>query len=111
MRSFMYIMNEKIFTETPVQWPYNRLSLPNEAAGQMDLDEVEFHLSMKPSWGPNGTLVYAAPADVKAIGRASRRGREKDGLIIVRKGAVVSEKRDIRFAHFSNEVCPYRPDE
>ena len=82
------------------------MSKPSEATGEMDQIEREFHNSMKPSWGPNGTLVYAAPADVKAIGKASRRAREKDGLIIVQKGAVVSEKRDVRFAHFSNEVSP-----
>lgn len=77
----------------------------SETVGEIDSVEREFHNSMKPSWGPNGTLVYAAPTDVQSIGKASRRAREKDGLIIVQKAAVVSEKRDVRFAHFSNEVC------
>ena len=64
-----------------------------------------FHDSMKPSWGPDGTLIYAAPSGVKPFGRASRRARERDGLLTIEKGAVISENRDVRFAKFSNEVC------
>lgn len=63
-----------------------------------------FHDSMKPSWGPDGTLVYAAPPNSKPLGRSSRRSRERNGLIQVQKGGVVSENRDVRFAKFSNEV-------
>lgn len=70
------------------------------------MDDVEraFHESMKPSWGPDGTLVYAAPSNPKQFGRSSRRAREKDGLVTIQRGGVVSESRDVRFAKFSNEV-------
>lgn len=62
-----------------------------------------FHESMKPSWGPDGTLIYAAPANPKQYGRSSRRVREKDGILANQKGGIVSESRDVRFAKFSNE--------
>jgi nuclear pore complex protein Nup98-Nup96 len=70
----------------------------------MELKERAFHDSMKPNWGPDGTLVYAAPPNSKPFGRSSRRVREQDGLLAIQKGGVVSEGRDIRFAKFSNEV-------
>ena len=70
-----------------------------------DIDRA-FHDSMKPSWGPEGTLVYAAPSNAKPFGRSSRRSRERDGLLTIQKGSVVSESRDVRFAKFSNEVGP-----
>jgi hypothetical protein len=63
-----------------------------------------FHDSMKPSWGPDGTLVYAVSSNAKPFGRSSRRARERDGLLTIQKGGVVSESRDVRFAKFSHEV-------
>ncbi len=59
---------------------------------------------MKPSWGPDGTLVYAAASNIKPFGRSSRRARARDGLLNIQKGGIVSENRDVRFAKFSNEV-------
>lgn len=70
----------------------------------MDESERAFHDSMKTSWGPDGTLVYAAPPNAKPFDRSSRRPRDGDGLLAVKKGGVVSEHRDIRFAKFSDEV-------
>lgn len=63
-----------------------------------------FHDSLKPSWGPDGTLVYALSSNAKPLGRSSRRANERDGLLTIQKGSVVSENRDVRFAKFSNEV-------
>jgi nuclear pore complex protein Nup98-Nup96 len=60
---------------------------------------------MKPSWGPNGTLVYAAPPDSRPVSRDSGAPGEKDGILVVQKGGIVSEARDVRFANFSREVC------
>lgn len=59
---------------------------------------------MKPSWGPDGTLVYAVSSNTKPFGRSSRQACERDGLLTIQKGGVVSESRDVRFAKFSNEV-------
>lgn len=71
----------------------------------MDDAERAFHFTMKPSWGPNGTLVYAAPPESRPLSRSSRASRERNGLLVVQKGGIVSEARDVRFATFSNEVC------
>jgi nuclear pore complex protein Nup98-Nup96 len=63
-----------------------------------------FHESMRPTWGPDGTLVYAVTSNPQPFGKSSRRARERDGLLTIQKGGVVSESRDVRFAKFSNEV-------
>jgi nuclear pore complex protein Nup98-Nup96 len=63
-----------------------------------------FHDSLRPNWGPDGTLVYATSANPQPLAKLSRRARERDGLLTIQKGGVVSESRDVRFAKFSNEV-------
>ena len=63
-----------------------------------------FHDSMRPSWGPDGTLVYAVASNPKPFGTASREDRERGGLLTIQKGAVISENRDVRFAKFSSKV-------
>ncbi|RKF72224.1 Nucleoporin NUP145 [Golovinomyces cichoracearum] len=62
-------------------------------------DETERSLlgPMKPRWGFDGTLIYAAPIP----GRGSR---IKDDLLAGLKSEIVSEHRDVRFAKFSNEA-------
>jgi nuclear pore complex protein Nup98-Nup96 len=57
---------------------------------------------MRPTWGPDGTLVYSVSP--KPVGKSSRRARDRDGLLTFQKGSVVSESRDVRFAKFSYEV-------
>lgn len=71
----------------------------------MDDNDTACLESFKPHWGPDGTLVYASSAGQKSFHRSAQRVRERDGLIVIRKGGVSSERRDIRFANFSNEVC------
>ncbi|KAF4637950.1 hypothetical protein G7Y89_g131 [Cudoniella acicularis] len=87
------------------EWPYAKKSKTGDSE-MTDMTEADraFHDSMKPNWGPDGTLVYAAPANAKPLGRSSRRNREKNGLLAVQKGCIVSEGRDICFAKFSNEA-------
>jgi nuclear pore complex protein Nup98-Nup96 len=70
------------------------------------MDEIEraFHESLKPSWDINGTLVYAAPGSRQLKSRGSRAARDRDDLLVVQKGKVVSEARDIMFARFAKEV-------
>ncbi|KAF8866856.1 hypothetical protein BDZ45DRAFT_667523 [Acephala macrosclerotiorum] len=88
------------------EWPYpKRPKTGDHDISSMDDKERAFHDSMKPSWGPDGTLVYAAPPSAKPFGRSSRRARDRDGLLAVQKGGVVSESRDVRFAKFSNEAA------
>ncbi|EHK99580.1 putative Nucleoporin [Glarea lozoyensis 74030] len=73
------------------EWPYAKRSktFDNDMSNMTDIDRA-YHSSMRPSWGPDGTLVYSGHADVKS----SRRGREKNGLMVIQKGAIVSEGRD-----------------
>ncbi len=91
-----------------LQWPYAKRSKTNDG-DESNLDDVEraFHDSLKPSWGPDGTLVYAAPADWKPPSKSSRAIRDREGLLVVQKGGVISEARDVRFARFSSEVSLY----
>ncbi|KUJ21806.1 uncharacterized protein LY89DRAFT_681200 [Mollisia scopiformis] len=87
------------------EWPYpKRTKTGDHDMSPMDDTERAFHDSMKPSWGVDGTLVYAAPPNAKPFGRSSRRIRNTDGLLAVQIGGVVSENRDVRFAKFSNEA-------
>jgi nuclear pore complex protein Nup98-Nup96 len=103
----MYVRNnESKYTKTPVlQWPYAKKSRTsdNDMSALTPTDR-QFHDSMRPSWGPDGTLVYAVASKPQQLANASRKAREKDGLLTIQKGAVVSENRDVRFAKFSNEV-------
>ncbi|RFU24917.1 hypothetical protein B7463_g11421, partial [Scytalidium lignicola] len=85
------------------EFPYELKSKTGDDLSKMSETERAFHDSMKPSWSYDGTLVYSTCPDANAFGRSSRRAREKDGLLIIQKGGVVSESRDIRFAKFSNE--------
>ncbi|KAG4431800.1 hypothetical protein IFR05_012721 [Cadophora sp. M221] len=87
------------------EWPYaKRPKTGNQDMTNMSEPDRAFHDSMKPQWGPDGTLVYAAPPNSKPFGRSSRRARERDGLLTFHKKGVVSEHRDVRFAKFSDEA-------
>ncbi|TVY57365.1 Nucleoporin [Lachnellula cervina] len=86
-------------------WPYaKRPKTADTNMSDMSDADLSFHDSMRPGWGPDGTLVYAAPPSTKPFGRSSRRARERNGILAVQKGAIVSENRDVRFAKFSNEA-------
>lgn len=67
----------------------------------MDPDDKAFHDTLRPSWGPDGTLVLATAP--KVLSRSSRRGIEKDGIVSMSRLHIVSENRDVRFAKISNE--------
>lgn len=69
----------------------------------MDPQDRVWHDTMRPTWGPNGTLVFAANPSEAAFGRSGR-VTERNGLMMVMKGGVVSESQDIRIAKFTNEV-------
>ena len=67
----------------------------------MSPEEQAYHRSMRPTWGPYGTIVFATAP--RSLGRSSFRTIEKGGLLSVAKGAVSSEHREIRLGKFSNE--------
>jgi nuclear pore complex protein Nup98-Nup96 len=70
----------------------------------MDQQERDWHDAVRPTWGPNGTLVFAATPSESPFGRSGRI-TEKNGLMTVMKGGIVTESQDIRIAKFTNEVC------
>lgn len=67
----------------------------------MDPNDRAFHDTLRPSWGPDGTLVLATTP--KVLSRSSKQVIEKDGIISMGRLNIVSENRDVRFAKFSNE--------
>ncbi|KAI0477512.1 nuclear protein 96-domain-containing protein [Xylariaceae sp. FL0804] len=85
-----------------LKWPYKRMT-KNLDENEMDSSERTWHDTMRPTWGPNGTLVFAATPTSSAFGRSGRI-TEKNGLMMVMKGGVVSESQDICIARFTNEM-------
>lgn len=74
---------------------------PSDEEEEMDPNDRDFHDSLRPNWGPNGTLVISTAP--KVLSRSSKRAIEKDGIMSMSRLNVVSENRDIRFAKFANE--------
>ncbi|KAI1500882.1 nuclear protein 96-domain-containing protein [Biscogniauxia marginata] len=85
-----------------VKWPYKRVT---KHLDESDMDEKEriWHVTMRPTWGPSGTLVFAATPSSSPFGRSSRIS-ERNGLMTVMKGGIVSETQDICIAKFTNEM-------
>ncbi|ROW08527.1 hypothetical protein VMCG_03045 [Cytospora schulzeri] len=95
------LMNS-LFEKPRASWPYKRQDKTTEEdEANMDPDDRAFHDTVRPSWGPDGTLVLATAP--KILSRSSKRGLEKDGIMAMSRLNIVSENRDVRFAKFSNE--------
>ncbi|KAI1104922.1 nuclear protein 96-domain-containing protein [Jackrogersella minutella] len=86
-----------------VKWPYRRIT---KHLDENDMDENEriWHDTMRPTWGPNGTLVFSATPSSSVFGRSGRIN-DKNALMTVLKGGIVSESQDIRIAKFTNEMA------
>ncbi|KAI0133502.1 nucleoporin autopeptidase [Xylariales sp. AK1849] len=87
---------------TNVKWPYKRMT---KTLDENDLDAKDrtWHDTIRPTWGPSGTLVFAATPMETPFARSGRI-TEKNGLMMVMKGGIVSESQDIRIAKFTNEM-------
>ncbi|KAI1387760.1 nuclear protein 96-domain-containing protein [Hypoxylon trugodes] len=85
-----------------VKWPYKRQTKHLDESNMDDKDRI-WHDTMRPTWGPNGTLVFSATPSSTAFGRSGRI-TEKNGLMTVLKGGIVSESQDVRIAKFTNEM-------
>ncbi|KAJ2906470.1 nucleoporin autopeptidase [Zalerion maritima] len=83
-----------------VKWPYERTKKVCDET-DMSAQEQAYHKSIRPTWGPDGTIVFATAP--RSLGKSSFRSIEKGGLLSVQKGAVSSEHREIRIGKFSNE--------
>ncbi|KAI2602368.1 nuclear protein 96-domain-containing protein [Hypoxylon sp. NC1633] len=85
-----------------VKWPYKRLTKHLDES-EMDEKDRIWHDVMRPTWGPNGTFVFSTAPSGSVFERSGRTA-EKNGLMTVMKGVIVSESQDIRIAKFSNEM-------
>ena len=64
----------------------------------MNEADQAFHDSVKPTWTPDGTLVYAIPGNAPTLG---------DDMMGNAGKSVVGESKDVRFARFvaPEDVC------
>ncbi|KAK5626140.1 hypothetical protein RRF57_001855 [Xylaria bambusicola] len=85
-----------------VKWPYKRLTKHIDENGMNPTDRT-WHNTMRPTWGPGGTLIFSTTPSAATFGRSGRI-TEKNGLMTVMKGGIVSETQDIRIAKFANEM-------
>ncbi|KAI1124556.1 nuclear protein 96-domain-containing protein [Nemania abortiva] len=85
-----------------VKWPYKRVTKHLDESDMNSTDRT-WHDTTRPTWGPGGTLIFSATPNASTFGRSGRI-TEKNGLMTVMKGAVVSETQDIRIAKFTNEM-------
>ncbi|OBT58968.1 hypothetical protein VE04_02209 [Pseudogymnoascus sp. 24MN13] len=86
---------------TGFEWPYKKKSKSSSNEDDMDEIDQQFHNSVKPSWGPTGTLVYAA----SAVDNQATNAIEMHGLLS-QTTVLTGEDKDIRFAKFSDESTP-----
>ncbi|KAI1169749.1 nuclear protein 96-domain-containing protein [Nemania sp. FL0916] len=85
-----------------VKWPYKRVTKTLDE-GNMDSTDRIWHDTTRPTWGPGGTLIFSTTPIASAFGRSGRI-TEKNGLMTIMKGGIVSETQDIRIAKFTNEM-------
>ncbi|KAK1999433.1 hypothetical protein LX36DRAFT_655472 [Colletotrichum falcatum] len=82
------------------QWPYERQT--KSFVDQSDMSDADrsFYHSMRPSWGPDGTLVFASTrSSLEGAGRQNM----ADSLMITRN-VIQAQGREIQSAKFSNEA-------
>lgn len=65
----------------------------------MDERDQAFHDSQKPSWSPDGTLIYAMAGKCGPLKGGT--SAHMSGSILEQKDVLVSEGKDIRFVKFA----------
>ncbi|KAI0539081.1 nuclear protein 96-domain-containing protein [Xylaria digitata] len=85
-----------------VKWPYKRVTKHLDE-NDMNYTDRAWHDTMRPTWGPGGTLIFSTTPNTATFGRSGRI-TEKNGLMAIMKGGIVSETQDIRIAKFTNEM-------
>ncbi|KAK2030456.1 hypothetical protein LX32DRAFT_651573 [Colletotrichum zoysiae] len=82
-----------------VQWPYERQT--KSFVDQSDMSDADrsFYNSMRPSWGPDGTLIFVSTRlSLEGAGRQNM----ADSLMIT-KNVIQAQGRELQSAKFSNE--------
>ncbi|KAI9814647.1 MAG: Nuclear pore complex protein Nup98-Nup96 [Pycnora praestabilis] len=89
------------------EWPYAKKSKTYDAdETSMDPMEKAFHDSYKPSWGPNGTLLYAQPTTLSL--KSNNTSTRGDALLTKQNASFVSADKEVRFANLvdSDDLTP-----
>ncbi|KAI4245015.1 MAG: hypothetical protein LQ352_006645, partial [Teloschistes flavicans] len=82
------------------QYPYAKtLATNNDDHESSDKNAQQWHDSLKPSWGPEGTLLYAIAG---TTGPSQEAAIQTDAVMQDTTSKIVSEGRDVRFAKFVN---------
>lgn len=61
-----------------------------------------FHSSMRPTWGPDGTLLFTSTRS--SLEDAGKQGAASN--LMITKNVIQAQGREIQAAKFSNEVSP-----
>jgi hypothetical protein len=69
--------------------PYAKKNRPRNDLADMNETDRQFHLSLKPNWGPNNTFVHVVPSDGTALA---------DGVVVDSRNTFTSEQRDVKLA-------------
>ncbi|KAI4124375.1 MAG: hypothetical protein LQ338_004833, partial [Usnochroma carphineum] len=89
------------------QYPYPKtLTTNGDDRDQMHNNDQQWHDSLKPSWGSEGTLLYATSSNVRTPKRAAT---ETNNVMTDTGTTFVSEGRDVRFAKFT-KTASLTPD-
>ncbi|KAL9020884.1 MAG: hypothetical protein Q9185_001847 [Variospora sp. 1 TL-2023] len=80
-------------------YPYHKtLTLNGDGGARMREDDQQWHHSFKPSWGPQGTFLYATSDDAMPSKKAAT---QTNDVMTDKSTTLVSEGRDVRFANFA----------
>ncbi|KAI9758833.1 MAG: Calcium-binding component of the spindle pole body (SPB) half-bridge [Chaenotheca gracillima] len=84
------------------EWPYAKRSKSSEFdESSMDANEQLFHKCNKPSWGSDGTLVYAVPYRMNPLS-------QDGGILVQQKHPIVTEGNDVRFAKLASRDTSFK---
>ncbi|KAF6812591.1 nucleoporin sonb [Colletotrichum plurivorum] len=81
-------------------WPYERQTKSFVDQTEMSDTDRSFHNSTRPSWGPDGTLIFATTRpQLDGVGR-----HPKADNLMVTKSVIQAQGREVHAAKFSNEA-------
>ncbi|WYZ35644.1 hypothetical protein EsH8_X_000291 [Colletotrichum jinshuiense] len=83
-----------------VQWPYERQTKSFVDQSDMSSADRSFYYSMRPNWGPDGTLVFASTC----TSLKGAVGQNKADSLMITKNVIQAQGREIQVAKFSNEA-------
>ncbi|KAI9842624.1 MAG: hypothetical protein M1838_003058 [Thelocarpon superellum] len=92
------LMHSLFGQERGFKWPYARKTRSLDESG-MDATEQAFHRSMKPRWGPDGTLIYSIRDGTSS---GTRRDLRRSAVVLTDPTSILtSAGGDVSFAKFA----------